>query len=164
MVFNIIKSLGFEGEVKDNKIRCQTYTSWENNLSDDKKTKLQKVLKNKDFINRLIGYLNANPSILNENQTRNTSTDPDYDDKGVPRARFNNVPLYNFDNLRHEVDQGMNHIKVRLGGIMGSVGYAPLTFKLFGGGQISLPLIPNSVRPVENIPTYSKQLIALNNG
>lgn len=164
MIFNIIKSLGFEGEVKDNKIRCQTYTSWENNLSDDKKTKLQKVLKNKDFINRLIGYLNANPSILNENQTRNTSTDPDYDDKGVPRARFNNVPLYNFDNLRHEVDQGMNHIKVRLGGIMGSVGYAPLTFKLFGGGQISLPLIPNSVRPVENIPAYSKQLRALYNG
>jgi len=164
MVFNIIKSLGFEGEVKDNKIRCQTYTSWENNLSDDKKTKLQKVLKNKDFINKLIGYLNANSSILNESQTRNTSTDPDYDDKGVPRARFNNVPLYNFDNLRHEVDQGMNHIKVRLGGIMGSVGYAPLTFKLFGGGQISLPLIPNSVRPVENIPTYSKQLRALYNG
>ena len=67
MIFNIIKSLGFQGELKDNKIRCQSYDPWLGNLTETDKITLESVRKNEIFINKLIGYLNANPSILNEN-------------------------------------------------------------------------------------------------
>lgn len=164
VVYNVLKSLGFKGVSTAGGVRCQSYSEWWGGLSKDQQALLRDgngKVPSQEFLSNLVCYLNRNPAIINAG----SSVRGDADKYNVQPARFSARVGYSLDDLRNVVDSGLNTYSARVLGLpFLRMGMRGGEIKLAGGAMAPAYLLPSTHQPVENMPSYSKQLRSIFSG
>ena len=166
-VFNILKSLGFQGKLKNDNVTvyCQSVSEWWNNLSSVNKSKLETNNKLSDelqqFLENLVSYINSNEAILNKlrpNHNENQlygKIDPVNTDNNT--RNYKNLVSNSITLQRSQVARIVESFRplIRSSHLLAPV---PSSIQLLMGGSV----VP-SLKRISELPRYSSQIRSMYN-
>lgn len=179
--FSLLKNLGYKGKKDGNTIKCEPVDEWlervkKNELTDDngKEVKLADVTGGtpsphtiamiqsycaamKPFLELVVGYVDANPAILNQGSGHSTGSIATNDPFGLKRPQGNNKDG-SLSDMRNQAVTGLDHVHVYVSGLMAALGQNPL-ISLSGGAVVPGYLAPSGTAPLkQKVQRFSHRL------